>query len=777
MNGATLDTVATPARIELPPEPVTAAIEDDEDGPSWVAVPLTDLIAEPLVDGNMLCPFHDDHTPSLHIYPDHYRCYVCGAHGNQLDWLMLVEGMDRRTALNTLETWDGPRQIQAPDDGEAKRAFALQLWEQAQPITGTLAARYLSDIRKIDLAALPASIDEALRFHPRCPFGPGAHHPCLLALMRNPTTDVVTGIQRIGLTSDARKIDRRMLGRRGAVKLWPAESQLVIGEGLETVLAAATRVPYQDAPLQPAWAALSSDALGQFPVLPKVERLIVLVDHDPAGKTAASYCTGRWERAKRSVIQLTPDQPGFRLQRPHSGGVSDMPKTTFTATTSASNPTSNKVTVDDFVAYLPKHLYIFTPCREIWVGSGVDGCLPKMQVFTKSGKPRRNKDGDLVYELATKWLDRERGINQATWCPGQPMLIEDRIVVDGGWIEKKGATTFNWYRPPRIELGDASKAGPWIEHVHKVLHAGNDADHCIKWFAHRVQRPAEKINHGLVIGGAQGIGKDSMLEPVKHAVGPWNFHDVSPTHLLANFNSFARSVILRVNEGRDLGEVDRFKFYDRTKIYTAAPPDVLRVNEKFIQEFYVFNVLGFILTTNHKTDGIYLPADDRRHYVAWSDREKEDFTPAYWNELWSFYGGGGLEHVAAYLTELDISGFDPKAPPPKTPAFWNIVSVGVAPEDAELADVIDKLKNPDALTIIDVIAAAEGETAVWLMNRGNRRSLPHRLERCGYVLTRNPDAKSGLWRLKGGRQIIYVKASLTLQERETAAREYREAHQ
>ena len=29
---------------------------------------------------------------------------------------------------------------------------------------------------------------------------------------------------------------------------------------------------------------------------------------------------------------------------------------------------------------------------------------------------------------------------------------------------------------------------------------------------------------------------------------------------------------------------------------------------------------------------------------------------------------GGFEHVAAYLGELDISGFDPKAPPPKTPA-------------------------------------------------------------------------------------------------------------
>jgi hypothetical protein len=51
--------------------------------------------------------------------------------------------------------------------------------------------------------------------------------------------------------------------------------------------------------------------------------------------------------------------------------------------------------------------------------------------------------------------------------------------------------------------------------------------------------------------------------------------------------------------------------------------------------------------------------------------------------------------VAAYLASLDISGFNPKAPPPKTPAFWAIVA-NRAPEDAELADVLDGLGNPNA---------------------------------------------------------------------------------
>jgi hypothetical protein len=115
-----------------------------------------------------------------------------------------------------------------------------------------------------------------------------------------------------------------------------------------------------------------------------------------------------------------------------------------------------------------------------------------------------------------------------------------------------------------------------------------------------VSNAHEKINHALVLGGLQGIGKDTLLEPVKTAVGPWNFIEVSPSHLIGRFNGFVKSVILRVSEARDLGDLDRYAFYDHTKIYTAAPPDVLRVDEKNLREYVVWNVCGVILTTNHK---------------------------------------------------------------------------------------------------------------------------------------------------------------------------------
>jgi hypothetical protein len=318
------------------------------------------------------------------------------------------------------------------------------------------------------------------------------------------------------------------------------------------------------------------------------------------------------------------------------------------------------------------------------------------------------------------------------------------------------------YRPPTIIPGSAAEAKPWLDHLYKVFNEA-DAKHIVQWCAHRVQRPQEKTNHALVIGSKdQGIGKDTALEPLKYAVGPWNFQEVSPQQLIGRFNGFLKSVVLRVNEARDLGELNRYQFYDHMKAYTAAPPDVLRVDEKNLREHNIFNCCGVIISTNHKTNGIYLPPDDRRHYVAWSDRAKEDFADGYWPKLWGWYEAGGLQHVAAYLAELNISTFDPKAPPPKTEAFWDIVDANRAPEDAELADVLDRLGNPEATTIA-IVAEAAKKTSLedWIKDRKNRRAIPYRFEQCQYVPVRNTTAKSGLWVIGGVRQVIYAKEDLS----------------
>ena len=438
------------------------------------------------------------------------------------------------------------------------------------------------------------------------------------------------------------------------------------------------------------------------------------------------------------------------------------------------------LSLDDFFAYMPMHNYIFTPSREPWPASSVNSRIapiPTGRIDPKTGEEQTI--------AASMWLDWHRPVEQMTWAPGLPLQIADRLISDGGWIERKGVSCLNMYRPPpTLRGGSAGEAVRWVEHVERIF--PESARHIILWLAHRVQRPDQKINHALVLGGPQGIGKDTLLEPVKHTIGAWNFAEASPGQMLGRFNGFLKSVILRISEARDLGDSDRFKFYDHMKAYTAAPPDVLRIDEKHLREHSILNVCGVIITTNHKADGIHLPADDRRHYVAWSECKKEDFDPEYWNGIWGWYGDGGIAHVATYLAGMNLSVFDPKAPPPKTRAFWEIVDASRSPEDAELADALDALAGnnktadgdpiwPKAVTLADISAKASVEFGDYLRDRKNARRIPHRMEECGYTAVRNDGAKKGLWKVGGRWQAIYARSDLPVRERLAAAQQICEA--
>lgn len=418
--------------------------------------------------------------------------------------------------------------------------------------------------------------------------------------------------------------------------------------------------------------------------------------------------------------------------------------------------------IDQFHAFLPEHRYIHRPTQSLWPAISVDRSV------------RDSVDG----LKPSVWLDHHRPIHQMIWCPGEGEVIADFLLLDGVRVKREGQRAYNTYRSPETFMGEASRAERWRDHLRRIYPEEVQATHIERWLAHRVQFPGVKINHALVLGGSQGIGKDTLLEPVKRAVGAQNWADVAPTDLLAQFTPWVKSVVLRVNETRNLGESDRFAFYENSKMLIAAPPDVLTCNEKHKPQVAVVNVMGVIYTTNNKTDGIYLPNDDRRHFVVWSGCVKEDFTPDYWSSFWFWLvEEEGWKDVGAFLKELDLKGFDPKAPPPKTEAFYAIVMANQDPRDAELASVIEELGHPDSLTLRDITAVLDGRDGIdqgdlrhAISDGRGKRQVPFLMERAGYVQARNPDAKDHLWRVSGQRQAIYCRKALDTKAQISAAR-------
>jgi hypothetical protein len=187
---------------------------------------------------------------------------------------------------------------------------------------------------------------------------------------------------------------------------------------------------------------------------------------------------------------------------------------------------------------MPTHRFIYMPSGDLWLASSVNDRLPLQLLTDRNGKPVLDDKGEPIFIKLSKWLGQHRPVEQMTWAPGEALLIYHRLIVGDGWINHPGAIVFNRYLPPTITPGNAVLAGPWLDHVRLVY--PNDAEHIIKCLAHRRQRPQDKINHALVLGGAMGIGKDALLVPAIEAVGTHNCRDISPKVMMGRFTGFLK---------------------------------------------------------------------------------------------------------------------------------------------------------------------------------------------------------------------------------------------
>jgi putative DNA primase/helicase len=119
-------------------------------------------------------------------------------------------------------------------------------------------------------------------------------------------------VHRTWLARDAagtwHRRDRAMLGRAagGAMRLTAAAETLMIGEGIETCLAA------MQATELPAWAALSTSGMVALVLPPIVRHVIILADHDAsgAGERAARTAAARWLAEGRRVRIAMPPMAG-----------------------------------------------------------------------------------------------------------------------------------------------------------------------------------------------------------------------------------------------------------------------------------------------------------------------------------------------------------------------------------------------------------------------------------------------------------------------------------
>ena len=200
------------------------------------------------------------------------------------------------------------------DDEKQNKDRALAIWNEAVPIRGTPAEAYLAG-RGLFYGG------EALRWHPRCPFGRGVRAGCMVALVRNIATDEPQAIHRTAIGVDGSKLSH--LGSNGRLTLAPIRGGAVkltdnadvsdllgIGEGIESVLSLPIVAGVANLPV---WSLIAAGPLAAFPALTGLRAVWVAMDHDPAGIAAAGEITARMTSHEIETIIVAPDKAGDDL--------------------------------------------------------------------------------------------------------------------------------------------------------------------------------------------------------------------------------------------------------------------------------------------------------------------------------------------------------------------------------------------------------------------------------------------------------------------------------
>ena len=181
----------------------------------------------------------------------------------------------------------------ADRDERARIAKAQGLWHEATSIRGSLGEQYFREHRHLDVAQLEVS--HALRWH--------GGIRAVVALMTDPMSVAPLGIHRTFLGPNGAKLERKMLGPQGVVRL-SADDAVTTGlgvtEGIEDGIAVMLSA------WRPVWAAASAGGISKLPVLAGVQALTIFADADTAGLQAAETCRDRWRAAGREVVIAAP---------------------------------------------------------------------------------------------------------------------------------------------------------------------------------------------------------------------------------------------------------------------------------------------------------------------------------------------------------------------------------------------------------------------------------------------------------------------------------------
>jgi Family of unknown function (DUF5906) len=254
----------------------------------------------------------------------------------------------------------------------------------------------------------------------------------------------------------------------------------------------------------------------------------------------------------------------------------------------------------------------------------------------KSGSQQRS------VALGNWWLchrqrRQHRGI---TFLPDGPKVINQCLNLWQGW-------------------GVEPKAGDWSlirEHIELVLASGNEefADYIIRWIAWAIQNPAAQAEVALVLIGAKGVGKGTLVRCLQRIFGAHAFQVTSREHVIDKFNGHLQDCVLFIADEAYWGGDKRC--VGRLQGMITEP--TLPIERKGLDVFEVRNFLHIVMLAE---PGWVIPVGRyERRYAAVAVSTAKRGDKAYFRSLHQQIEDGGVGAMFYDLRMMDLGDWHPR---------------------------------------------------------------------------------------------------------------------
>lgn len=315
--------------------------------------------------------------------------------------------------------------------------------------------------------------------------------------------------------------------------------------------------------------------------------------------------------------------------------------------------------------------------------------------------------------------------------------IDYQPLQSAGFFEREGVRYWNTFRPSDVVAieGDPTRFLEFLEHLVPVA---AEREHLLKVIAYTVRNPGRKVRHAVLLRTKeQGVGKSMLGEIWGRLLGESNVRKTTSAEMSSTYQSWIKQTMLVICEELNIGQGKGA--YNALKDLITS--DRVPVNEKYIPTRQWDVYATFLFLTNLE---VPLLIEDRDRRIFYVDSPAVRRGKAYYADFVVWWKES-LGVIRWALDQVDLSEFNPHAPPPMTAAKSALI------EDSctELAkDLAYHIAERNAPFDRDVIALRE---LSWLdlNKRHSERAIAKALLELGAV-------KLGQHRVGGSRESLWA---------------------